>query len=170
MADRWEEYKEQLISFRTEYSLLFPDLHFFQGLRFAVLGATLPLAAGLFTFYRSAFPFVKIKSKTAVPSPAVSNEPYIALLVATLAVILFMAVYSVDLGIRNQTGALIMRGTTLEEALGSKNGAFTTLQNRTHLPIIFRISGIITIGFYFGLALSLYLLGRAFASILPSLP
>ena len=59
MSDRWEERKEQLATFRTEYSLLFPDLHFFQGLRFAVLGATLPLEAGLFTVYRTALPIVQ---------------------------------------------------------------------------------------------------------------
>src|SRR5271154_7092960 len=69
MSDRWEERKEQLATFRTEYSLLFPDLHFFQGLRFAVLGSSLPIAAGLFSYYRTALPFVKDRLFTPSPIP-----------------------------------------------------------------------------------------------------
>ncbi len=158
MTDRWEERKEQLATFRAEYSLLFPDLHFFQGLRFAVLGATLPLEAGLFTVYRTALPIVQNRLFTSNP-PAL--DPPTAMLAGILGALLLLGVYSVELGIRNQTAALIARGVELEEMLGIEHGAFTALKNRVRLWEILRISGIISTGFYFGLMWALYLVARA---------
>jgi hypothetical protein len=154
-----DERKELLITFRAEYGYLFSDLHFFQGLRFAVLGATLPIAAGLFTYYRAALPFVK--HVVHMPHPIQHNDYFTAVMAAAIEIILFLAVYSVEVGVRNQTAALIARGAELEEALGVQRGAFTALKNRVRLPIIFRISGIISFGFGLGLILALILLIRA---------
>ncbi len=158
MSDRWEEHKEQLATFRTEYGLLFPDLHFFQGLRFAVLGAALPIAAGLFNVYRTALPIIQNRLFTPHPAP---EDPVAGFLAAGLGMLLVLGIYSTDLGIRNQTTALILRGAELEAILDIERGAFTALKNRVRLPMIFRISGIITIGFYFGLIYSLFLTLRA---------
>lgn len=158
-----EDRKELLITLRTEYACLFTDLHFFQGLRFAILGATLPITAGLFTYYRAALPFVKRIVHTPYPIP---RDDYLtAVVVAVIAVVLFLAVYSVEIGIRNQTAALIVRGSELEELLGIQRGSFTTLKNRIRVHIIFRISGIISIGFFLGLVASTYLVIRALSPV-----
>ncbi len=56
MAKISESEKERLLNLRAEYAALFTHFHFLQGLRFAVLGASLPVLAGLYNYYRIAFP------------------------------------------------------------------------------------------------------------------
>lgn len=156
MSNRWEEQKEQLQSLRVEYIALFTHLHFVQGLRFAVLGATLPIMAGLFNYYHLVLP-----ARIGRRALASASDPAIALLVASTALGLMVAAYSVEAGIRLQNRVIIFRGAEIESALGNPNGAFRALQRRIASSTATRLPGMIVIGYVFGGSASLVLIGKA---------
>jgi len=91
---RWEEHKERLASLRIEYALLFPHLHFLQGLRFAMLGVVLPLFGTLANYYRLAIHPV---------DPKMMADPPSAIGMAMAGIGLLYGVYQVERAIMRQT-------------------------------------------------------------------
>jgi hypothetical protein len=144
-----DEQKEQLVSLRVEYGPLLPHLHFLQGLRFALLGASLPIFAGLLTFYLtilplSSGPFWRLQHK---------DNSLVALIVVFLGMWLVHALRIVERDILRQTMATIRRGIQLEVLLGLTGGVFAALQQSASIPPLQRTSGMIRLGYFLGLAL-----------------
>ena len=156
MSGRWEEEKERLLALRAEYAALFTHIHFFQGLRFAVLAATLPILGALFNYYRIELPFSQVKLFLA--GEIAKTEPVPAVMIAAVGLGVFFAVRSIEHGIGLQTRAIVDRGATIELRLGIESGVFTALQQRVNLKPLHRITGIITWGYWSGIAVSAFLL------------
>jgi hypothetical protein len=155
MNDRWEEEKEKLISLRVEYAALFTHHHFFQGLRFAVLAATLPILGTLFNYYRIEIPFSQFK--LLIAGEIAKTEPVPAVMIAAVGLGVFFAVRSIEHGIGLQTRAIVDRGTAIELQLGIVSGAFSALRQRVNLPTSHRITGIIRWGYRIGIGVSSFL-------------
>jgi len=156
MSDRWEEQKERLVSLRAEYAVLFSHLHFLQGLRFAVLAATLPILGALFNYYRAAISVSQFKLLRK--GEIVNVDPTSALIIATVALGVLFAVRSLELGVGIQTRAIVDRGSAIEEEFKIAQGIFTALKRRVDLPPLHRITGIITWGYRIGIGIALFLI------------
>lgn len=156
--DRWEEYKERLRSLRAEYALLFPHLHFLQGLRFAMLGVMLPIFGTLINFYRLAIHPV---GKDAFRDPMTGAG------VSILALSILWGIYHIEIAIMRQTRTVIRRGSQIENTLGVIDGTLGAIQSRMATSILQRTSGRIIIGYIvsavlwmIALSWSIYLLSR----------
>ncbi len=151
-----EAKKEKLISLRAEYAALFTHFHFFQGLRFAVLAATLPILGALFNYYRIALPFSQFRS---LQQGIVANvDPAAATISAIAGLGVLFASRAIERGISLHTRAITDRGSQIEKELTIPSGVFNTLQRRLNSPLPHRISGIIVLGYAIGNTISLVLI------------
>jgi hypothetical protein len=156
MSDRWEEQKEKLVSLRAEYAALFTHFHFFQGLRFATLAATLPILGALFNYYRIELPFSQLK--LLGQGEMVKIEPGPAIAIAAVGLGVLFAVRSLEFGISLQTRAIVDRGSLIEVQLAIHSGVFTALQKRVNLRPLHRVTGIIRLGYQIGICASIILI------------
>ena len=150
-----EAKKEKLISLRAEYAALFTHFHFFQGLRFAVLAATLPILGALFNYYRIEIPFSQVK--LLIAGEIAKTEPIPAAMIAAVGLGVFFAVRSIEHGIGLQTRAIVDRGVAIEAQIGISSGVFRALQKRVDLHPLHRVTGIITWGYRIGICISAFL-------------
>ena len=156
MNERWEEHRERLVSLRAEYAALFTHFHFMQGLRFAVLAATLPILGALFNYYRLALPFSQFRS---LQQGIVANvDPAAAAIAAIAGLGALFASRAIERGINLHTRAITNRGSQIETELTIPSGVFHTLQRRLNSPLPHRISGIIVLGYTIGNAISIVLI------------
>jgi hypothetical protein len=156
MSDRWEEEKERLVALRAEYVAMFTHLHFMQGLRFAVLAATLPILGALFNYYRASLSFSQFKLLRE--GELVNIDSASAMIIAAVGLGVLFAVRSIELGIELQTRTIVNRGAAIEILLNITPGVFTALQRRVNLPPFHRITGIIKWGYRGGIFISLVLI------------
>jgi hypothetical protein len=159
MGDRWEEQKEKIASLRAEYAALFTHLHFMQGLRFAVLAATLPILGALFNYYRFALPFSQLR---AVRQGIMVNvDPAVAGIAAIIGLGTLFASRAIERGINIHMRIIVDRGSEIETELGIISGMFSALQRRLNSPLPHRISGIIILGYTIGNVFSVVLIAVA---------
>lgn len=157
MPSRWEEYKERLQSFRSEYAVLAYHWRFSQGLRFILLGVAATAFSGLLGAYRVVLLASIVKTSTTL-------DHFLAILVPFAGLVLSFVADAMERAIEHMLTATTLRGRVLEEKLHILNGMFADVgtgvmvrQSQLTVPRVMRVVFVIShIGWIVLLALAIW--------------